>query len=103
DNGRNFRYRLYGSIVAQVSGFDMTGKLLSAHPASAYVTEFSIASACASLGQARPLYTERQPARAEKTMRWPRLLLPLRDDSGEATRLLVGSVPIGRGGRVVTG
>src|SRR5882757_2741386 len=28
EDGQNFRYRLYGSTLAAISGFDMTGKLL---------------------------------------------------------------------------
>src|SRR5260221_8731770 len=39
----DFRYRLYGTTLARHSGFDMTGRLLSEFPASAYVVEFSLA------------------------------------------------------------
>lgn len=43
DGGRDFRYRLYGSGLASVSGFDMTSRLLSTHEASANVAEFALA------------------------------------------------------------
>lgn len=101
DGGRDFRYRLYGSTIALVSGFDMTGRLLSAHPAGVHATEFVIASTSACVQRGLPLYTERQPARAERTMRWPRLVLPLRGDSGGVARVLAGTVPIDRDGRIV--
>jgi hypothetical protein len=102
ESGRDFRYRLFGSSIARVSGFDMTGRPMSAHPASPYATEFAIASTVASVQGGLPLYTERQPVRAEKTMRWPRLTLPLRDDSNRIVRVLGGTVPLDRDGRIVT-
>ncbi|EDP63078.1 hypothetical protein BAL199_29912 [alpha proteobacterium BAL199] len=101
DDGREFRYRLFGSSIARTSGFDMTGKLMSAHPASPHATEFAIASTLACARRGQPLYTERQPAWAEMTMRWPRLALPLTDDTSEVTRILVGSTPLDRDGRIV--
>jgi len=101
DSGRDFRYRLFGSSIARVSGFDMTGRLMSSHPASPYATEFAIASTLASVQRGLPLYTERQLARAEKTMRWPRLTLPMRDDSNRIIRVLAGTVPLDRDGRIV--
>lgn len=70
---REYRYRLFGSSIARASGFDMTGKLMSEHPASRHATEFAIASTVACARQGLPLYTERQPARAEMTTRWSRL------------------------------
>lgn len=101
DGGRDFRYRLYGSIVASVSGFDMTGKLLSQHPASPYVTEFAIASYRAALQRRDPLYTERSPLGAAQTRRWQRIALPLVDDTGAVVRFLAGTAPIDRDGRAL--
>lgn len=101
DDGREFRYRLFGSSIARTSGFDMTGKLMSAHPASSYATEFAIASSLACARRGVPLYTERQPAMAEMTTRWPRLALPLRDEANNVVRLLVGTTPLDRNGRIV--
>ena len=101
DDGREFRYRLFGSSISRTSGFDMTGKLMSAHPASPHATEFSIASTLACVRRGRPLFTERQPAWAEMTTRWPRLALPLSDASNNITRILVGTTPLSRDGRIV--
>jgi hypothetical protein len=101
DEGRDFRYRLYGSIIASISGFDMTGKLLSEHPSSPYTIEFSIATNRAVLRRRRPIYTVRSPVGAEQTMSWQRVVLPLVDDSGTVVRLLAGTAPIARDGRVI--
>lgn len=101
DCDRDFRYRLFGSSIARVSGFDMTGRLMSTHPAGRDAVEFSIAATRASVQRRLPLYTERQPARAEKTMRWPRLALPLSDDSGRIVRILAATVALDRDRRIV--
>jgi hypothetical protein len=103
DDGRDFRYRLYGSIVSGISGFDMTGKLLSEHPATAYVTEFGIATYRAALQRRQPVYTHRSPVGAMQTTRWQRLALPLVDDSGTVARFLIATVPIARDGRTLRG
>lgn len=101
DGGRDFRYRLYGSIVAQISGFDMTGKLLSEIRASDYVAEFGIAVNRASLRRREAIYSERNPRGSVQTMTWQRLALPLVDDSGTVVRFLVGTVPLGADGRII--
>lgn len=90
----DLRYRLFGSIAAKVSRFDMTGRLQSQHPASRYVADFALACSNACLERCEPLFTEREPARAERTVRWPRLVLPLRGDCGGAVRLLTVVVPL---------
>jgi hypothetical protein len=101
ESGRDFRYRLYGSIIAGVSNLDMTGRLMSDHSASAYVTEFALAVNRAVGRRRLPIYTERTPTSAERTTRWQRLALPLVDDAGAVMRLLAGTVPIDRDGRVI--
>jgi hypothetical protein len=99
EGGHDFRYRLYGSIVARVSGFDMTGKKLSEMPVSTYVREFGIASYRAALQRREPVYTERNPVGAAHTTSWQRIALPLVDDSGAVVRFLVGTTPIASDGR----
>ena len=64
EGGRDFRYRLYGSMIASISGFDMTGKLLSEHPASPYVAEFALASYRAAVQRREPVFRERHPVGA---------------------------------------
>jgi hypothetical protein len=102
DGGRDFRFRLYGSIIARVSHLDMTSRLMSEHPASTYVNEFGVAVNRAIVQRRLPLYTERTPALAEQTTRWQRIALPLADESGAVTRLLAGTVPLTRDGRVLS-
>lgn len=98
----DLRYRLFGSAVAEVSGFDLTGKALSLHPASAYVTEFALATTKACIRRREPLLTIRQPAGADRTFRWPRLALPLTDGTGDVVRVIVATVPLDANGRIVT-
>lgn len=94
DGTCDLRYRLFGSIAAKISGFDMTGRLQSEHPASRYVAEFALAGSNACIARGEPLFTEREPARAEHTFRWPRLVLPLRGDRGGVARLMTVTVPL---------
>ena len=102
DNGRDFRYRLFGSAVAAVSGFDMTGKLLSEHGASAYLREFALALYRASMHRRESVFCTYAPSGTVMTAHWQRVALPLTDHAGAINRFLAGSVPIGRDGRVVT-
>ena len=101
EGGRDFRYRLYGSRLIRISGFDMTGKVLSEHPASGCAIEFAIAVYRAAMRRRHPLYTTRHPLGAKFTRRWHRLVLPYADASGSVTRLLCGTVAIGADGRVM--
>lgn len=101
DEGRDFRYRLFGSSIARVSGFDMTGKMVSTHPASLHSVEFALAATRACFLRNQPLYSERYPVGTEKTIRWPRLALPLSDDTGAPSRILSATAPLARDGRIV--
>ena len=101
DGGRDFRYRLYGSLVASVAHQDMTGRLMSEHQASDYVVDFSIACGQAGIAMRRPLCTLRYPARTDFTRAWERLQLPLTGADGTIPRFLVGNVPIDRSGDVL--
>ncbi len=101
--GRDFRYRLYGGELARVSGFDMTGKCLSEHPASFYAAEFGIAIYRAVMQRRRPLYTVRHPVGAKIARRWQALALPFVDDAdaSRVTRLLCATVAVDRDGRII--
>jgi hypothetical protein len=101
EGGRDFRYRVFGSIVAAVSDFDMTGRLASTLKASAYVGEFGLASLRAVFARREPLFTEHGPPTATYTATWHRLILPLADDQGDVARVLVGMVPMAHDGRPV--
>lgn len=98
----DLRYRLFGSTVAEVSGFDLTGRMLSHHPASAYVTEFALSTTKACIRRREPLFTIREPAGADRTFRWPRLALPLADGDGNVVRAIVATVPLDANGLIVT-
>jgi hypothetical protein len=101
EGGQDFRYRLFGSTIGRVSGFDMTGKLLSEHPASAYVAEFSIAVGRAAVRRREAIYTVRRPVGAQDTSLWERLVLPLVDDRDSVVRLMVVATPLDRDGRLI--
>lgn len=100
-DGQDFRYRLFGSAVSSVSGFDMTGRLVSEHPASTYVTEFSIAVGRAAIRRRAAVYTARRPVGAQDTLLWERLVLPLVDENGRVARLLIAATPIGKDGKLI--
>lgn len=101
DGGRDFRYRLHGSTLAEISGFDMTGRMLSEFRASGYVAEFAVAADRAACRRRAPVYARRRPVGAERVMVWHRLCLPLVDDNDEVARLLIGTAPIDARGAVL--
>jgi hypothetical protein len=99
DRGADFRYRLFGSKIALVSGFDVTGRLVSQHPASPYIVAFTLAAYRAVLQRGEPMATVHSPPPAVSTTVWHRLVLPLAGASGAIERFLVGNVPMMRDGR----
>jgi hypothetical protein len=101
DGGQDFRYRLFGTIIAGVSGFDMSGQLVSNHKASPYIVEFALAAYRAVLERGEPLLTEHGPPATVNTVAWHRLVLPLAGANDAITRFLIGNVPTARGGRPV--
>jgi hypothetical protein len=102
DDGRDFRYRLFGATLAAISGFDMTGRLLSTFSASPLVVEFILATYRAALQRKEPLYAVRAPRRAIDTAYWHTISLPLTDQSGSVVRFLTAAVPLGHDGRLRT-
>lgn len=101
ENGRDFRYRLFGSAIAAVSGFDMTGRLLSEHRASPYIREFSMALYRAAMQRRQAVFSQYAPAGTKVTAEWHRVTLPLTDASAAIIRMLAGAVPLARDGRIV--
>src|SRR5690348_15202544 len=102
EGGEDFRYRVFGSTIAAVAGYDMTGRTVSALKVAPYMAEFALASCRAVVLRGEPLLTEhRPPASAVPTVAWHGLILPLAGDEGAVTRLLVGSVPFSRDGRPI--
>jgi len=103
DGGNDFVYRLFGSQISAVSGFDMTRKRLSDHPASPYIREFSMALYRAVMIRREPVWSHYGPAMAVSTAAWERVVLPLVDTSGTVCRFLVAIVPIGLDGNILKG
>ena len=101
EGGEDFRFRLYGSTVASVSGFDLTGKCVSEHPAPDYVSAFYLALYRAAYRRGEPVSTSHRPPLAVHTHTWHRLMLPLADESGAIVRFLSGNVPIRSNGEPV--
>lgn len=99
--GGDFRYRVFGSLISSVSGFDMTGHAMTAFNASDYVVDFGIASSAAVVARRRPLLTRRRPQGAAQTNIWERLVLPFVDEDGHIQRLLVGNLPLKADGEVI--
>ena len=101
DGGRDFRYRLYGTILAAVACFDMTGRLMSEHRASPHVAHFYMASHRAAVTRGRPFFNEHRPGSTQITKGWHLVVLPLAGADGSVQRFLVGGVPIGHDGRMI--
>jgi len=101
DEGMDFAYRLFGSRISAVSGFDMTRKRLSEHPASDYIREFSMALYSAVRTRREPVWSSYGPAVASTTTSWDRVILPLVDEAGTICRFLVAIVPIGLDGTML--
>jgi hypothetical protein len=102
ENAHDFRYRVFGSAIAAVSGFDMTGRLLSEHGASAHILEFSLALYRAVAQRRQPVFCRYAPSGTLLTAEWHRTALPLTDEAGRIVRFLAGAVPLGRDGRIVS-
>ena len=99
--GADFRFRVFGSLVSSVSGFDMTGHLMTEFDASDYVVDFAIAASAAVVDCRKPLLIRRTPAGAAQTNIWERLTLPFADEGGAVRRLLIGSLPLRADGEVI--
>jgi PAS domain len=102
EGGADFRYRVFGSIIAAVVGYDMTGRQVSALKTAPYMAEFALAAGRAVIQRREPLLTEhRPPASAVPTVAWHGLILPLAGEDGAVARLLIGNVPFSRDGRPI--
>jgi hypothetical protein len=101
EDGRDFRYRVFGSAIAAVVGFDMTGRPASALKARAEVAEFALAIYRAVLARGEPLLAEHGPPSTISSVAWHSLVLPLANPGGAVVRLLTGAVPVARDGRAL--
>lgn len=98
DGGCDFRFRIFGTFVAAVTGQDLTGQLVTQMPASDYVVDHALACYRAAFARRLPLLSLRIPLGAESTRRWERVILPFVGPTNGVSRLLIGVVPIGVAG-----
>jgi len=93
DDGWDYRYRLYGSQIAQRFGRDLTGRRTSDISRTAYTGNFYLAGYRAVLARRAPLFSVSSSPGYVAAVDWWRLALPLIGPDGAITRLLVGNVP----------
>lgn len=99
-SGENeFRYALYGSKIAAVAGFDMTGKTVWQVATSSAVQTFFGACYRAVRNLRCPIYTVHKAPPQITASHWHRLILPL-GVNGAVKRFLVCNTPI-QDGRLV--
>jgi hypothetical protein len=97
-DGQDFRYRLFGTIISAVSGFDLTGKLVSAHPSSLHIVSFTLALYRASMVRPEPVLSSYSPV-ARYAAFWERLMLPFAAPDGTVRRIVTGNAAFDREGR----
>jgi hypothetical protein len=88
DGGADYRYRLFGIVLAQEAGFDMTGKLLSEYPIKSNLPHFYEVFANVIRDRA-PALSEHDPA-VSHIRRRRRLVLPLGKD-GETVDMMMSA------------
>lgn len=93
DENDDYRYALYGSKVAQTSGFDLTGKSLWQGRTSRSIQIFTAACYVAARQLRLPVYSVHEPPPSMTLSHWHRLILPLGRE-GEIKRFLVCNVPM---------
>jgi len=93
DEGWDYRYRVYGSAIAERLGRDYTGRRTSDIARLSFTGAFYIAAYRAVIARRAPLFTVSPSPRYVAAVDWSRVTLPLVDGEGAITRLLVGNVP----------
>jgi hypothetical protein len=92
DAGREFRYRVYGSTLAEYYGHDFTGRTTEAvRPEARELVRREYRDVIAGR---RPLLVLRDRKIRYRTMRVAKLALPLSTDGIALDMLLVGSYPL---------
>lgn len=93
----DYRYRLYGSRIAERAGFDMTGKRTSEIPSNIATGALFGVVYRAAAARRTPIFTRHTPPAPIDVVRWSRLVLPMQGAEGRID-FLVGNVPGGRRG-----
>ena len=93
EDGADFYYRLYGSEVARVAGFDMTGRRTSQIVTGSLASTFYTAGYRALLQRPEPLFTWHEMPMQITINNWDRIVLPLTGADGRVTRILTCNMP----------
>lgn len=94
DRGEDFRYRLFGSRIAEELGFDMSGKLVSEHPNRDFMPHYLDAHRMA-VEQRVAMVTPAWPELDTVVLR-RRLIMPLAADGRTVNIVMTASYPIDR-------
>ena len=86
-------YRVYGTKIAQASGFDLTGKTVSSITSHSFIPTFFNACYRATQRRQIPILTQHETPVEVSVYSWTRLILPLANDAGEIVRFLAGNFP----------
>lgn len=94
DDGRNGRFRLFGTRVAQRSGADLTGRRVDEFDGGSYLARFAQALFRAVFVRREPVFAAYQPSASVSATAWQWLILPLAGPDGAVvTRYLIGMMP----------
>lgn len=93
EDGLDYRYRLYGSEIARVAGFDMTGKRTSEMVTGVLASSFYLALYRALLLRSEPLYSWHEMPMEITINNWDRIVLPLWDADGRIARIIACNIP----------
>lgn len=91
DDGADFRYRLYGTKIAQAYQKDMQDLRTSVF--EGVIREFFIAVYRAVLIRRVPIFTQHEPPPNVFVTRWRRLILPYGRGEDRIERFMVGNMP----------
>ena len=91
DQGADFRYRLYGTKIAQAYRKDMQDMRTSVF--EGVIREFFTAVYRAVLIRRIPIFTEHEPPANVYVSSWRRLILPYGANQDRIERFMVGNVP----------
>jgi diguanylate cyclase (GGDEF)-like protein/PAS domain S-box-containing protein len=88
--GDDFLYLHFGQAIASAMSYDMTGKHVS--DLQPEMAEFTIAAYRAAIAGAKPVYTVHRAATATQVALWERLVMPVRNRSGQDFLIVFANV-----------
>lgn len=91
NGGEDFKYLSYGASIAESFGTDMTGRQTSDF--GGHISTFFLGLYRAIMRRGEWVCSEHEPPRDVFVRVWQRLLVPLFDDDGDVSRILVLNVP----------